>query len=74
MHFFLFGTICSPAQSRDYPFYCVALVYNRGSRFLIFDILQLNLVWQRNSKIKVEKAFFFSSCLLKRKFVFGAQK
>jgi hypothetical protein len=34
----------------------------RGSRILdfwIFDLLQLNLDWQKNSKTKVEKAFFF---------------
>jgi hypothetical protein len=27
--------------------------------FCIFNFLQLNLDWQKNSKAKVEKAFFF---------------
>jgi hypothetical protein len=30
-----------------------------GDVFWIFDLLQLNLGWQKNSKAKVEKAFFF---------------
>jgi hypothetical protein len=31
--------------------------------FWIFYLLQLNLDWQKNSKTKVEKAFFFILCL-----------
>jgi hypothetical protein len=34
-------------------------MYCRASRFWIFNLLQLNLDRQKNSKTKIEKAFFF---------------
>jgi hypothetical protein len=39
----------------------LTLLGSRGTifDFWIFDLLQMNLGWQKNSQTKVEKAFFF---------------
>jgi hypothetical protein len=42
--------------------------------FCIFNFLQLNLDWQKDSKTKVAKAFFFIFMSSYSKMSFGAQK
>jgi hypothetical protein len=48
--------------------YCGTLRYSVGGVdfwiFWIFDLLQLKIDWQKNSKTKVEKLFFFISISL----------